>query len=419
MRASLAARLAAGALALAAVAFPAHGAAAGEDRFAAAVARMDAGQTAAAADLFEQLYAADHDGASALLGGICRYELGQPDAAARLLNAATADPRHRHSATLFLGLIAMDGGRREEAVRLFSEAKAAPSLEVSRSAADLARVASREGRVSVQGAVESRYDSNLNLALAPDGRSSAPPVGDLGGAATGDLLLRPFGESGPFAAVSGKVTRQLTQSGFDSGGGAARAGLQLGPDKMNLTGTYRIGYELLGPDPFLFEQEGRATGRAVLGRFTLRASYRYAAQRYLLTVVSGYTGPFQEAMAGAEWRVGNGVSVELAYLADRRDAREPTLAAFEHGPNPVVRIRLSGDAELKLDGLVGWRWYDADPAGQLDQVLGGSATLAVELGDNVTLRAFLTGSRVVSSNAVRAYGAVSGGVGLTYAAAVL
>jgi len=420
---------AAGALALAAVVFsapanaaptsPATSATSAEDRFALAISRMDAGQTDAAADLFEKIYDSNHDSAAALLGGICRYELGQPEAARRLLTAATSDPTHRHSADFFLGLIALDGGRREDARRLFSEAKGASSLEISRSAADLARVAAREGRLSVQGALESRYDSNLNLALAPDGRSFASPVPDLGGAATGDLLLRPFGETGPFAGVSGKLSRQLTQSSFDSGGGGARAGVRLGPDRLNATATYRISYELLGPDPFLFEQEGRATGRAALGRFTLRASYRYAAQSYLHTAVAGYSGAFQEALAGAEWRAGNGISLELSYLADRRDARDPSLAAFEHGPSPTLRLRLSSEVELKLDGAFAWRWYDSDPAGVLDQVIGGNATLSVELGDQVTMRAYLTGTRVLSSTAVRAYGAVSGGIGFTYSAALL
>jgi len=413
----LAASLAAGALALA-VAFPA-GAAAPEDRFTLAVSRMDAGETGAAADLFEQIYDADRDAAAALLGGICRYELGQPDAARRLLTAATADPTHRHSADFFLGLLALDGGRREDAFRLFSEARDAPNAELSRSAADLARLAAREGRVSVQGALEGRYDSNLNLALAPDGRSLAPAVADAGAVAAGDLLVRPFGESGPFAGASARLSRQLTQSGFDSGGAGARAGFQLGPDRLHASATYRISYELLGPSPFLFEQEGRASGRAVLGRLTLRGHYRYAWQSYLLPAVSGYSGPLQEALAGAEWRVTPVLSLELSYLLDRRAASDPALAVVEHGPGPGLRLRLGDDVELKLDGFSSWRHYDADAPGQLDWAFGGNAMLSVELGDHLTLRASLTATRVLSADAVRAYSAVSGGLGLAYAAALL
>jgi tetratricopeptide (TPR) repeat protein len=135
---------------------------------------MDDRDWRGAAAAFQAARKGDAGPSAALLEGICRHELGEEDEAAALLREAAAYPPHREEAQLYLGLVALRTGSSSEAAALFESASANPALE--HAAADLARLARRDGRLVLSVFAESGWDSNVNL--APSGTPIGPPTSD-------------------------------------------------------------------------------------------------------------------------------------------------------------------------------------------------------------------------------------------------
>src|SRR5438128_9681428 len=186
---------------------------AGEE-FEEALRRMESGDRRGALALFERIRAAGPDPASALLEGICRYELQEDEEAVPLLRDAERDPALAPSAQLFLGLVSLRKGGGEEAARSF-EAAAARDPAIAPAATSLLRLARREGRVVLSLLAGPSADSNVDL--APDGSPTSGGSADSGGTIAAGVLLRPSGESGPFVSASGTYRKLARFTQFDLG----------------------------------------------------------------------------------------------------------------------------------------------------------------------------------------------------------
>ncbi len=391
------------------------------EQFGEALRRMGSGDRRGAIALFERIRAAGPDPASALLEGICRYELQEDQEAVPLLREAERDPTLAPSAQLFLGLVSLRQGGGEEAARSF-EAAAARDPAIAPAAASLLRLARREGRIVFSLLAGPSADSNVDL--APDGSPTAGGSEDAAGTVAASLLVRPSGESGPFARASGSYRKLMRFTQFDLGAAEAAAGWQLGREPRHASAEYAYDFLGLGGDGYLSAHRVLVEGRWTFRHLSLAGSYAARFESFLTGAAAPYSGTRHLAELSGEWRFAGGSAVGLAYGAVMTDDATLTyLEYLEHGPRAYARFSAGQNLRFAFDAGVSRRKYDAlDPAfaaTRADTYLDGAAAAELDFTDRWTGRFWGAWRRSFSNVPDFAYTELSGGVTLTFVVGLL
>ncbi len=366
------------------------------DRFQRGLALLEAGDTTGAIAAFDATRAAGADTSAALLEGIAQYERGELEAARPLFQEAMADPAHRDAASFYLGLIALQQGAGPEAAALLDAAASNPGFAPA--AADLARLARREGKLVLSVLGEAGWDSNAALAQSGTPVSSSS---DGAGALTFGALYRPNGDSGPYLRGLGSYRKQARFGEIDLGGASLAAGWQHRKAGKGLLGEYEYDYRALGSASYLSAHRLLAAGWLALGDVTFGVSALGQQQSYLASLYVPFNGLYLRGEASARMAVGDGW-LEIAYRAARDGAKQEDLRWFEHGPRAALRWPLSLKARLGLDAAFTLRSYAAVGSAlglkRSDVYVDGAAFVEWDLDQRWSMRGALVG-RVASSNA--------------------
>ena len=388
--------------------------------FGEALRRMESGDRRGAIALFGRIRAAGPNPASALLQGICHYELQEDEEAVPLFREAERDPSLAPSAQLFLGLISLRQGGGEAAERSF-EAAAARDPALAPTATSLLRLARREGRVVFSLVAGPSGDSNVDL--APDGSPTAGGSADSAGTVAAGLLLRPSGESGPFVSASGTYRKLARFTQFDLGVVEAGAGWQLGHEPRHVLVGYAYDFMALGGDGYLSAHRLQAEGRWTFQQLSLAASYAARFESFLTGAAAPYSGIRQLGELSGEWRFGGGSAFGLAYALTRDRTDDATLKYLEHGPRAFARFATTPRLRFVFDAGLMRRQYDnLDPAlaaTRGDTYLDGGAAAELDLADRWTGRFWLTARRAFSNVRDFAYTELSAGLTLTLVTGLL
>ena len=374
--------------------------------------RMDAGDLRGAVAAFRAAREQAEDLSVALLEGICLYELGEDQDAARALGAAERSPDEADLARLYLGLLALRDGAASRAASLFDAASA--SASIGPAAQDLARLARSEGRWALTLEAASGWDSNVNLA-PPGSQPSRQADGQYALAATG--LLRPWGTDGPYLRGQGFLNQQLRLDAYDASGGDAAAGWQLRRPSWSGVAEYDYSYRTFGGSPFLSAHRLLASAWTAFGGLTLGATYFARFDTY-----AGGWSPFSGTLQAGELRSAFAPTararVSLAYGLARDAARLGVLSYLEHGPRAELRVLAWRGVWAGADAAATFRRYDDfDPAlgaRRSDTYLDGAALVEWSPSPRWTTRLALHGRYALSNVPGFEYSKLVPTVGLAY-----
>jgi tetratricopeptide (TPR) repeat protein len=346
-------------------------------------------------------------GAAALLSGLSLFERGEDAAAEVAFREALAEPELVDTASFFLGLMTLREGRTSEAEAFFDAAAASSDEGLARHARELRVRAAREGRVALSVRLGGEYDSNVDL--APDG--TRRQAGSADGVGTGlvELRLRPWGQRGPYARVSGHHRGHLSYRDFDlAGAGGALGWAHVGP-ALQLSTEYGFDFLALGGTPYLLAHrlEASASGR--------REDFREAAY-------AGYAGWRTTARLDAEWSPVESLTLSAGWYGGHLRAYDLAHGFLEQGPRVGLRLRPSpGVRVLGELGYTarGYRNFD-NPLGarREDGYLDASAVVEWDVAEHWSFQAS-AGWRGASSNVEElSYGRFVGGLGLVWSRGV-
>jgi tetratricopeptide (TPR) repeat protein len=386
---------------------------AGEDPLQRGLALMDAGDWRGAVQAFREARAATPSPSTALLQGICHYELGEDAEATERFREAEAHAPHREEARFYLGLLALRAGAGSAASTLFESARGNAALE--RAAADLARLARQEGRFVVSLLAESGWDSNVNL--APTGEPSLTPESDGVWALSGSALFRPRGARGPYLRAAGLLHQPLQLDAYDVSGIDLAAGWQLTGHRRQLVAEYDFGSRRFGGEPYVTFHRLLSSGWLRAGRVLLGGTYLTRFESY----AAGWA-PFDgvvqrgEVRAAVSPRRGLGVAVAYGLTRDRTDAS--VLRYVEHGPRAELRLSGGRRWRIGLDAAVSVRSYDEyDPTLQVtrrDTYLDATAWAEIDVAPGWAARLALDARRVTSNAPALEYDKLVPSIGLAY-----
>jgi Flp pilus assembly protein TadD len=385
------------------------------DPFAEGVAAMEAGDSRAALQAFRAARgAAPPSPSSALLEGICHYDLGEDAEAEALLRIAETAPAHRDAARLHLGLLRLRAGDGGGAAALFDAAGNGPGL--SRVAGDLARLARREGRLVLSVLAESGWDSNVTLAPS---EAVPGPEGDGAYGVTAAALWRPRGPSGPYLRGSAGLTEQLSLGAYDFGAFDAAAGWQARLRSLTLLAEYDLGARTLGDDPFLTAQRLLASAILVRRGSSLSATYSARFEDYA-RAYRDYSGVLHRGELRLSFPIARALRGAVSYGAARDLARAADLSYLEHGPRAELRLAVGRSLRLGVEVAASFRRHDeASAAGapvRADELYDAAALAELDLGAHLTLRAGIQGRVARSSLDAFAYDKVVPSLGLLWMA---
>jgi hypothetical protein len=345
---------------------------------------LDAGHYREAAARFRAAQRGGVVADAALLEGICRYELGEDTEATRLLRIAEAEPAHRSTARLYLGLVALRDGAARDAATLFEEASANPA--VATFANDLARSARWDGPLLVSAFAEGGYDSNVSL--TSQGRGPATP-GDALAGVSALAIARPFGANGLFfrAAAGAQKYARLSEYDFALLDGAA--GWRWWRGGTGVTAEYALGERTLGGQHYLLTNRLLATGAIARGPFALTGAWQGRFDSYGATW-SDYSGFAQRADARASVALGTRVRLGFGWGWGHADARDPVLAWTEQGPRADLRVAFGARMRIAVEGGRSERRYEGFDTAlgvrQQDVILDGTAAWELDLSPRTTVR---------------------------------
>lgn len=401
------------------------GAATQEDAFREGLRRMQSGDLRGAIAALEPLER-EGDPSAALLGGVCRFELGEFIEADRLLREAESAPEHRHVAAFYRGLIALRRGDGPQAATLFDAASVNPALSFL--AADLARVAHRNGKLVLSFLAQSGLDSNVPL--APSGPSSSTGGGMMGGGSgammNGDglyglaatALYRPTGVSGPYLRGGGFLQRNFRLDSYDTDGVEAAGGMQIDRGGRGLAAEYAYQYRGFGGAPYL--SANRLLGSGWITRLGLTWGLTYFAQLedYRSSSFSAFSGVMHRADVRSTRALGGRGWLTISYRVARDVAKVNITRFTEHGPQVDLRVLLSPRVRVGVGASLGFRGYDAFDATlgarRRDTYVDGAAFGEYDLRPNWTARLSLQGRRATSNVAAFEYDKVVPMLGLVY-----
>jgi tetratricopeptide (TPR) repeat protein len=374
---------------------------------------MDAGDYRGAVEAFREARAAMPSPSTALLQGICHYELGEDAEATELLREAEAYAPHREEARFYLGLVALRAGAGPEATTLFESARGNAALE--RAAADLARLARQDGRVVVSLLAESGWDSNVNL--APTGEPSLTPESDGVLALTGNLLFRPQGSRGPYLRAAGLLHQPVRLDAYEVRGFDLAAGWQFRGRGRQLVTEYDFGSRSFGGEPYVTAHRLLASGWLSAGRVTLGGTYLARFESYAPDW-SPFDGVLQRAEVRAAASPRRDLRVALAYGVGRDHTDSSVLRYTEHGPRAELRITSGRNWRVGLDAALSLRNYDEyDPslsATRRDTYLDATAWAELDVAPGWAARLAVDARRATSNVPDLEYDKVVPSVGLAY-----
>lgn len=384
-----------------------------EDPLARGLRLMDAGDFRGAIAAFRAARAAAPSPSTALLQGICHYELGEDGEAAPLFREAEGYGPHREEARLYLGLIALRAGAGPEASALFESARANPALE--RDARELAWLARRDGRLVVALLAESGWDSNVNL--APTGEPSLTPESDGVIALAGSFLLRPNGSRGPYLRAAALTHDPVDLGAYRVRGFDAAGGWQLRGRGAQAVLEYDYGVRTFGGEPYLTSHRLLASGWTRAGRARVGAAYLARFESYA-SGWSDFSGTLQRAEVRAGLTLGPRLGLGLAYGVAFEDARATSLSYLEHGPRVELRASAGRAWRLGLDASLSRRdydGYDADLGNTRRETYLDAAGFAERtVATFWTVRLGLEARRALSNVAALEYDKIVPTVGLAY-----
>jgi hypothetical protein len=386
-----------------------------EKAFTDGLARVRSGDCRGALPSLDEARRAG-DPAAALLAGVCRYQLGEDDGAADALREAAGDEETRASAELYLGLLALRGGRPGEASPLFRAAAADPGLApVARA---LARDARQEGRVVLALLGEASWDSNVDA--APRRALGAEDVGDAVGGATALLTVAPWRERGPYVRGAFTLQEQARRDAYDLLATSLAAGLPLGPGTRRLLLEYGWDLRRVGGAPYLSAHRLLAEGRAVVREgLTAGAAYALRGETFHgaeLEDDSGLRHGFQLDVTAALRRA----RVTVGWQGGWNGARVEPRASTEHGPLLGLSAPLTPRVRVVLELALAWRvWRAVDPDLEVrrrDSYLDAATRLELDLAERWTAYLGVAGRRTSSNVPDLRYGRVVPTAGISYTA---
>jgi tetratricopeptide (TPR) repeat protein len=354
--------------------------------------------------------------AAALLSGLALLEKGEDAAAAVAFRRALAEPELADTASFFLGLLALREGRAGEARAFFTTAAASSDAGLARRAEELRLQAEREGRVTLSVRLGSEYDSNVDL--APDDTRRQGGSTDGVGLGLAELRLRPWGQRGPYARLSGHYRGHLRFTGFDLAGAGGSLGWAHGGLSSRLSAEYGFDALVLGGAPYLRAHRLQVAARAPVGPVVLEASGAMRREDFQDTLYAGYSGWRSTARLDAEWSPAEPLTLSAGWYGGLVRTRDGVLGFVEHGPRAELRVRLRPG--LRLLGEAGYTLRDYEnfdtPLGarREDGYLDAGAALEWDVAAHWSLQASM-GWRGASSNVPElAYGRLVGGLGLVW-----
>jgi hypothetical protein len=386
-----------------------------DDAFGRGLARVRAGDCRGALPALDEARAGG-DPAASLLAGLCRYRLGEDEAATAALREAAVAPDTRAAAELYLGLLALRGGRPGEASPLFLSATADPALAPV--ARELARAARREGRVVVSILAEAGWDSNAELkpggALAPAGAADA--VAGL----TGLVTVAPWRERGPYVRAAAGWQTQPRHHDLDLLALGGAAGVPLGSARRRLLLEYGYDDRRVGGAPWLSAHRLLVEGRAALGEaWSAGAAWSLRGEHYRQAGAADDSGLRQAAQLDAAVDAG-GWRLAAAAQGAWHGARAAARAYREAGPLLAVSTPAAGRLRALLEVAYTWREYQAADPGferrRRDAYADAAARLELELRDRWTAYLSVAARRAGSNVAELRYGRMIATAGLAFTA---
>ena len=318
------------------------------------LALMRAGDFRSAAAAFDEALEERSDPPTALLAGVCHYQIGNGPRASLLLRTAETDPDHAAIARYYLGLLAIAEDRPREASILFDQAAAGP--EVAALATDLARYAWRNQRLVLSAFTDVAWDSNATLAPGGTPLASASDGSfDLGAGA----LYRPEGDSGPYFRGSGLLREQFQVHSLDMLGASAGAGWQFGRLGNALVLGYDYDFRTLGGAPYLSANRLSASGWVTAGPAVLTASYFARFEAYLPAAYEPFDGAVQHADVKAAFGLGRTSWLTVGYGLTTDSVRLDYLSWLEHGPRAVLRWLPAPRWRMVFEAGAAFRTYGA------------------------------------------------------------
>ncbi|HEX8437676.1 hypothetical protein [Archangium sp.] len=358
----------------------------------------------------------EDEAAAALLAGLSHFERGEDEAAAASFRQALAEPELADTAAFFLGLVALREGRASEASAFFTTAAASADAGLARRAEELRLQSGREGRVALSVRLGSEYDSNVDL--APDGTRRQAGSADGVGLGLAELRLRPWGQRGPQARISGQYRGHLSFHAFDLAGAGGTLGWAHLGSAVQLTGEYGFDFLALGGAPYLRAHRLQVAARVPVGPVVLDGAWAVRREDFQDTAYAGYDGWRNTARVDAEWSPAEPLTLSAGWYGGHLRTYDLALGYLEHGPRAGLRLRprpglrFVGEAGYTLRG---YENFD-NPLGarREDGYLDAGVALEWDVSRSWSLQAS-AGWRGASSNiAELSYGRFVGGLGLVW-----
>lgn len=389
-------------------------------RFDEGLRLMKSGNRSGAITAFESVRSSTGDRSAVLLEGICEYELGNDQRSRSLLLEAQAEPEIAGTALFFLGLIALRQGDGSGASALVASA-AAIDTRLGADAADVLRLARRDGRFVLSAVTEGGVDSNVEL--TPDGTATSSGRADGYGTGAVAVLARPYGVFGPYLRVAGQYRQQLRITSYNLGDVSAAVGARGGRDRRYAVAEYAYDFLVLGQTAFLSAHKLLGAGRLAFGAFSVAGAYFARFESFLRAGTGGYSGLRHDGEAQIEWRPDRRVNLLFGYRVGRDATTDSALSYWEHGPSAAFRLNLDGPFRLGGEGRLTVRQYDTvDPplaVERADRYLDCAILGEIDVSARWMVRLSTTARRALSNVADFQYTKVTGSIGLIYAAGVL
>lgn len=352
------------------------------DELELGVARIQAGEFAAA--IAPLLAAHQHDPSdldTALLLGIAYYRCDDAARARPPLAAAarSEDPETRDGARILLGLLADGEGDADAALGYYDG--------VARSGSSFAasgrRLLARERGDRIAGALVIRPEFDSNVAVLPT--AALPADGSASDRALfllGELHVRPFDEFGLVLDQTLAYRKQSRMTDHDMG--SIVSGMTWSGRLARYRGAlgYHVDLSTLGGERL---QVGQALDvgarRAITASLGAAVGYQLAARSLYPDGYTGYSGVIHSGAAQLSW-LAAAWELELTGLVVRESTQDPALSALAAGGQLAARLRL-GRADLRISGRAMDRRYDAAANGRRDLQLRGEAALYVAVASHL------------------------------------
>lgn len=330
-----------------------------------------------------------------LTAGIERFKAGDLGEARRHLDAAArGEGAAAAGAHFFLGVIALRSGERAQALRELGLAAADPGY--AEPAAELRRLARRQGRVSLSLLVAAEWDSNVRLLPeAPPTASSGEPLSDGRLLTVGAVSWRPLRG----VSLSGSLAWRKHQSFDELDLLSARGQLsgELARGRHRLGGRGEADVDLQAGETYGTAQEvaawyawERSPGTSLGTRYSLRRRVLDAAE------AEGFTGAVHALALSGSLRLSHAVGLGVELEGARELTRDPLLESWTAAATAEAQLTPGAGLRLTASASLGRAWFDVE---RRDVRGSGSLEAEIDLHDHLALVAGVDLEREVSTDA--------------------